>query len=63
VDAQQGSLGVDFHGGKNVYSPIEIDQITNDVVAVQPRYYGMLLFDEAAAGTLIGVDVSTDASA
>ncbi len=60
--AQAGGVGVNFHGGKNVYSPIAIDDATN-VVGVQPLYYGILLFDAAADGTLLGTNVTGNASA
>jgi hypothetical protein len=59
--AQNGGHGVNFHGGKNVYSPIAIG--ANDVVTgVQPLYYGILLFGLAAHGSLYPTQVSGAAS-
>jgi hypothetical protein len=60
--AAAGGAGVNFHGGKNHYSPIGLDA-SNNVVSVQPVYYGMLLFDAAAPGTVVGTAVTTGASA
>jgi hypothetical protein len=60
--AQAGGHGVNFHGGKNVYSPIGLDASAN-IVSVQPLYYGMLVFDTAANGMLLATHVTTTASA
>jgi hypothetical protein len=59
--AQGGASGVNFHGGKNTYSPIAIDANCN-VIGVQPLFYGMLLFDAAANGNLLVTTVTTTAS-
>ena len=48
-NAWAGSSGVNFHGGWSVpYSPIYDNQ--NAAISVQPEYYGMYLFSQAAAG-------------
>lgn len=60
--AEQGSVGVNFHGGfrpRIYFSPIVI---SHGRYTVQPLYYGMLLFHAATPGRLVPVTVRTHAN-
>jgi hypothetical protein len=54
ANAENGSSGVNFHGGGNGtgYTPIA-DQSGN-VVGARPIFYGMLLFAKMGQGTMLG---------
>jgi hypothetical protein len=65
--AKRGGSGVNFHNGEDgqdgtvpfYYEPLKE---TNGLVAqVQPQYYGMLLFAQAGAGSLVSATVTTSA--
>jgi hypothetical protein len=63
--AKRGGSGVNFHNGENgqdgtvpfYYEPLK--ETNGAVVAVQPEYYGLLLFAEAGAGPLVSATVTT----
>jgi hypothetical protein len=65
--AKRGGSGVNFHGSENgmdgtvpfYYEPIK--ENGGAVVAVQPEYYGMLLFTQAGTGSMVSATVSTSA--
>jgi hypothetical protein len=65
VTAEHGGTGVNFHGGETgmdgsrpfYYMPIM--ETNGVVVAVQPLYYGMLLFSLAGQGPMISTTVTT----
>ena len=59
--AQQGAVGVNFHGGfPHVYfSPLGI---SHGHYIAQPLYYGMLLFHSATPGRFVPVAVHTQAN-
>jgi hypothetical protein len=65
--AKRGGSGINFHNGENgqdgtvpfYYEPLREDK--GAVVQVQPEYYGMLLFAEAGAGSMVSATVSTSA--
>jgi hypothetical protein len=65
VNAQNGSSGVNLHGGETgmdgtrpfYYEPIMENQ--GAVVQVQPVYYGMLLFSLAGQGSMLATTVTT----
>jgi hypothetical protein len=59
--AEQGAVGINFHGGfhRVPFSPI---LISHGEYAAQPLYYGMLLFHAATPGRLVPVAVHTKAS-
>lgn len=65
--AKRGGSGINFHTSENgmdgtvpfYYEPIKEDK--GMVVQVQPQYYGMLLFAEAGAGSLVSATVTTTA--
>ncbi len=59
INAQNGSRGVNFHGGGNGpgYTPIATSG--NAVAEVRPEYYGMLFVAQIAPGPLYAVNVST----
>jgi hypothetical protein len=63
--AKRGGSGVNFHNGENgqdgtvpfYYEPLK--ETNGAVVAVQPEYYGLLLFAEAGTGPLASTTVTT----
>lgn len=59
--AQQGAVGVNFHGGfPHIYfSPLGL---TQGHYVPQPLYYGMLLFHEATPGRFVPVELHTQAN-
>lgn len=59
--AQQGSVGVNFHGGFRgaPFSPLGI---SHGHYTAQPLYYGMLLFHAATPGRFVPVDLHTQAN-
>jgi hypothetical protein len=65
VTAEHGGSGVNFHGGETgmdgsrpfYYMPIM--ETNGVVVAVQPLYYGMLLFSLAGQGPMVSTTVTT----
>jgi hypothetical protein len=65
--AKRGGSGVNFHTSENgmdgtvpfYYEPLKEDQ--GAVVQVQPEYYGILLFAEAGAGSMVDTTVTTSA--
>jgi hypothetical protein len=65
--AKRGASGVNFHNGETgmdgtnpfYYEPIK--ETNGVVVQVQPEYYGMLLFSQAGAGSLVSTTVTTSA--
>ena len=51
--AEQGDAGVNFHGGgAGAYTPIAF---SNGQFSARPLYYGMLLYAQAASGSLLTV--------
>ncbi len=56
--AQQGAVGVNFHGGfpRIYFSPLGMSQ---GHYVPQPLYYGMLLFHAATPGRFVPVDLHT----
>jgi hypothetical protein len=54
LNALNGSSGVNFH---NIYPPVDTDNTTGLVTAVNPLYYGMKLFSMAANATTLTADV------
>jgi hypothetical protein len=65
--AKRGASGVNFHNGETgmdgtvpfYYEPIK--ETNGVVVQVQPEYYGMLLFSQAGAGSMVSTTVTTSA--
>jgi hypothetical protein len=65
--AKRGGSGINFHNGENgqdgtipfYYEPLKEDK--GVVVQVQPEYYGMLLFTQAGAGSMVSTTVTTSA--
>ena len=65
--AKRGGSGINFHNGENgqdgtvpfYYEPLKEDK--GAVAQVQPEYYGMLLFAEAGAGSMVSATVTTSA--
>jgi hypothetical protein len=65
--ARRGGSGINFHTSENgmdgtvpfYYEPLKEDQ--GAVVQVQPEYYGLLLFAEAGAGSMVSTAVTTSA--
>jgi hypothetical protein len=65
--AQRGGSGVNFEGDENgmdgtvpfYYEPLK--ESGGVVVAVQPEYYGMLLFTQAGTGSMVSTTVTTSA--
>jgi hypothetical protein len=65
--AKRGGSGVNFHNGENgqdgtvpfYYEPLK--ENGGVVVAVQPEYYGMLLFTQAGTGPMVSTTVTTSA--
>jgi len=65
--AKRGGSGVNFHSAENgmdggkpfFYEPIK--ETNGAVVQVQPEYYGMLLFTQAGAGSMVSTTVTTSA--
>lgn len=65
--AKRGGNGINFHTSENgmdgtvpfYYQPLKEDK--GVVVQVQPEYYGLLLFTEAGAGSLVSTKLTTSA--
>jgi hypothetical protein len=65
--AKRGGSGVNFHNGENgqdgtvpfYYEPLK--ETNGLVTQVQPEFYGMLLFAQAGAGSMISATVTTSA--
>jgi hypothetical protein len=65
--AKRGGSGVNFEGDENgmdgtvpfYYEPLK--ESGGVVVAVQPEYYGMLLFTQAGTGSMVSTTVTTSA--
>jgi hypothetical protein len=65
--AKRGGSGINFHNGENgqdgtvpfYYEPLK--ENGGVVVAVQPEYYGMLLFTQAGTGPMVSATVTTSA--
>jgi len=65
--AKRGASGINFHNGETgmdgtvpfYYEPIQ--EQNGVVVQVQPEYYGMLLFSQAGAGSMVSTTVTTSA--
>lgn len=58
--AQYGCQGANFHtGGTATYSPIKFQMQSGTVMAIDPEYYGVYLFRQAAQGTLLQTTLST----
>ncbi|HVY39073.1 MAG TPA: hypothetical protein VHM31_14105, partial [Polyangia bacterium] len=65
LTAEHGGSGVNFHGGETgmdgtrpfYYEPIA--EANGVVTAVQPLYYGMLLFDLAGTGPVVSTSVTS----
>jgi hypothetical protein len=65
--AKRGASGINFHNGETgmdgtnpfYYEPIK--ENGGVVVQVQPEYYGMLLFSQAGAGSMVSTTVTTSA--
>jgi hypothetical protein len=65
--AKRGGSGINFHNGETgmdgtipfYYEPIK--ENGGVVVAVQPEYYGMLLFTQAGTGPMVSATVTTSA--
>ncbi|MES1188182.1 MAG: hypothetical protein ABUL60_30475 [Myxococcales bacterium] len=65
--AKRGGSGVNFHNGENgqdgtvpfYYEPLK--ETNGVVVQVQPEYYGMLLFAQAGAGSMVSTTVTSSA--
>ena len=65
--AKRGGTGINFHNGETgmdgtkpfYYEPIK--EQGGVVVAVQPEYYGLLLFTQAGAGSLVSTTVTGSA--
>ncbi len=65
LTAEHGGSGVNFHGGETgmdgtrpfYYEPIA--EANGVVTAVQPLYYGMLLFDLAGTGPVVSTNVTS----
>jgi hypothetical protein len=65
--AKRGGSGVNFEGDENgmdgtvlfYYEPLK--ESGGVVVAVQPEYYGMLLFTQAGTGSMVSATVTTSA--
>jgi hypothetical protein len=66
ANAQNGSSGVNFHGGGNSAGYTPIADANGAVVGARPIFYGMLLFSMAGQGPLLkttGAPTSTNFSA
>jgi hypothetical protein len=59
LNAQNGSAGVNFHGGGNGTGYTPIADAAGAVVAVRPVYYGMLFVAQIPAGAMYPVTVRT----
>jgi hypothetical protein len=59
INAQNGSAGVNFHGGGNGTGYTPIADAGGAVVEVRPEYYGMLFVAQIPPGPMYGVNVSS----
>lgn len=59
--AEQGAVGVNFHGDFG-HAPFSAIHIIYGHYVAQPLYYGMLLFHAATPGRLVPVEVHTQAN-
>jgi hypothetical protein len=59
VNAQNGSSGLNFHGGGDGPGYTPIADGSGAVVEVRPEYYGMLLVDQIAPGPMYPVTVAS----
>ncbi len=53
ANAENGSSGVNFHGGGDGTGYTPIADANGDVVGARPLFYGMLTFAKAGAGTVV----------
>ena len=65
--AKRVASGINFHGGEtgmdgtNPFYYMPIKETNGVVVQVQPEYYGMLLFSQAGAGSMVSTTVTGSA--